>query len=122
MPRFAVLDHDWPHPHRDLLLERGGVLKAWRLPPAFDLTSPLPAVALGDHRPAYLDYEGPVAGDRGRVSRWDGGELEWESHSADEIVVRLGGIHLRGRFRLARENETQWVMTALALPAGVCHT
>jgi hypothetical protein len=110
MPRFAVLDHDWPHPHRDLFLERGGVLKAWRLPPAFDPTSPAPAVAIGDHRLAYLDYEGPVAGGRGSVSRWDGGELEWELHSADEIVVRLGGIHLRGRFHLLRMKGDEWVL------------
>jgi hypothetical protein len=110
MPRFAVLDHDWPHPHRDLFLERGGVLKAWRLPAAFDLTSPTPAVAAGDHRVAYLDYEGPVSGDRGSVSRWDGGELEWGSHSADEIVVRLGGTHLRGLFRLTRMNGDEWML------------
>ena len=122
MPRFAVLDHDWPHPHRDLFFERGGVLKAWRLPPAFDLASPVPAVAIGDHRPVYLDYEGPVSGGRGRVTRWDGGELEWERHSADDIVVRLGGTHLRGRFQLVRADGDEWVMSALAPAAGVCHT
>lgn len=111
MPRFAILDHDWPHPHRDLFLERDGVLKAWRLPAAFDPSSPIPATATADHRLAYLDSEGPVSGDRGSVSRWDGGGLEWELHSADEIVVRLGGIHLCGRFRLARVSGNEWVMS-----------
>lgn len=122
MPRFVVLDHDWPHPHRDLFLECAGVLKAWRLPPACEFSSPVPAVAAADHRPAYLEYEGPVSADRGSVSRWDAGELEWESHSADEVVVRLSGLHLRGRFRLVRVSEADWVLTPLAPAAGVCQT
>ena len=108
MPRFVVLDHDWPHPHRDLLLERDGVLKAWRLPPAFNVTSPIPAEPNFDHRLAYLDYEGAVSGDRGQVRRWDAGELVWETSLDDEIVVRLEGTHLRGRFRLVKVG-TDWV-------------
>ncbi len=108
MPRFAVLDHDWPHPHRDLLLEHDGVLRAWRLPPAFDLTSPVPAEPNFDHRLAYLDYEGPVSGDRGSVRRWDSGELVWEFVSDDDIRVRLEGMHLRGRFRLVK-SRAGWV-------------
>lgn len=105
MPRFVILDHDWPHPHRDLLLERDGVLKAWRLPPAFDPTSPVPAELNSDHRTHYLDYEGPVSGDRGSVRRWDAGGLVWETISAGEVVVQLEGVHLRGRFRLVRVGD-----------------
>jgi hypothetical protein len=104
MPRFAVLDHDWPHPHRDLLLERDGVLKAWRLPPQFDPTSPVPAEPNFDHRLVYLDYEGRVSGGRGRVRRWDAGELVWVNVSDAELVVDLAGTHLRGRFRLVKTN------------------
>jgi hypothetical protein len=102
MPRFAVLDHDWPYPHRDLLLERDGVLKAWRLPAAFDPTSPVPAEPNFDHRLVYLDYEGPLSGDRGRVTRWDGGELVWGSVSPGELRFRLKGDILRGRYRLMK--------------------
>lgn len=120
MPRFAVLDHDWPAPHRDLFLERGGVLLAWRLPPACDFTSPVPAVVAADHRPGYLDYEGPVGGDRGSVSRWDGGELVWELHSADEIHVRLAGTHLRGVFHLIRVSGTEWLVEACSPDPLVC--
>src|SRR3954466_7601408 len=110
MPRFVVLDHDWPHPHRDLLLEREGVLKAWRLPAAFDLTSPVPAEPNFDHRLIYLDYEGPLSGDRGAVRRWDAGELVWEAFGEEEIRVRLRGTYLRGQFRLARVRGNGWVM------------
>lgn len=107
MPRFVVLDHDWPHPHRDLLLEHDGVLKAWRLPPAFELTSPVPAEPNFDHRLHYLDHEGQVPGDRGSVCRWDAGELGWESINEDEIRLRLDGTHLRGRFRLVKV-DARW--------------
>ena len=109
MPRFVVLDHDRPHPHRDLLLERDGVLKAWRLPPAFDLTSPVPAEPNFDHRLHYLDHEGAVSGDRGSVCRWDAGELVWESFTEDETRVTLEGTHLRGRFRLVQA-AVGWVL------------
>lgn len=73
MPRFAVLTHDWPHPHLDLLLEAGPVLRAWRL-----LAEPapgawVPAEPNADHRLLYLDYEGPVSRGRGAVARWDAG-------------------------------------------------
>ena len=108
MPRFVVLDHDWPHPHRDLLLERDGVLKAWRLPTTFELTSPVPAEANFDHRLIYLDYEGPLSGNRGEVRRWDAGELMWEAFGEEEIRVRLDGTHLRGLFRLVK-GESGWV-------------
>lgn len=74
MPRFAILEHDWPTRHWDLLLEQGSALKSWRL-----LTEPqpghtCPAEPNADHRLLYLDYEGEVSGNRGRVQRWDHGD------------------------------------------------
>ena len=76
MPRYAILTHDWPTPHFDLLLEAGGVLKSWRLlaEPRPGVT--VPAVANVDHRLHYLDYEGPVGGNRGTVTRYAAGEYE----------------------------------------------
>ncbi|MCU0703081.1 MAG: hypothetical protein MUF18_03725 [Fimbriiglobus sp.] len=109
MLRFVVLDHDWPQPHRDLLLERDGVLKAWRLPAHFDPTSPIPAEPNFDHQLLYLDYEGPISGNRGSVRRWDAGEVVWEAFNDDEVRVWLSGTHLRGRFRLA-DGGVAWVL------------
>ena len=86
------------------------MLLSWRLPPAFDPTSPTPAEQSADHRLDYLDYEGPVSAGRGVVARWDGGELEWEHHSADELRVRQAGTHLRGAFRLLRVGGAEWVL------------
>jgi hypothetical protein len=96
VPRYVILEHDHPTLHWDLMLEHGDVLKTWRLgaPPR-----PGGAVAAQpslDHRPAYLDYEGPVSGGRGTVSRWDAGTFSWEEQGAT-VVVRLEGMRLRGR-------------------------
>ena len=82
MPRFVILAHDWPVPHFDLLLEAGGVLKSWRL-----LAEPRPGVTVpatpnADHRLHYLDYEGPVGGNRGTVTRVAGGEYEGDVSEA----------------------------------------
>lgn len=105
-PRFALLEHSWDGVHWDLLLERGGVLRTWALDgvPALGverLGRPLP-----DHRLVYLDYEGPISGDRGSVRRVDGGEygvIEWsEGEGEGRIRVRLRGRQLVGEVLLIR--------------------
>src|SRR5918995_6074940 len=73
VPRFVVLEHDWPAVHWDLLLECGPVLRAWRLLAEPGPGRAVPAEPNFDHRPVYLDYEGPLSGDRGRVWRGGGG-------------------------------------------------
>jgi hypothetical protein len=98
--RFAVLTHDWPVAHLDLFLEQNGVLRAWRLPADYQPREVCEALERHDHRLAYLDYVGPVSGDRGTVSRWDAGELEWLSETEQRIEVRLRGSRLNGDFAL----------------------
>ena len=84
MPTFVVLEHDHPELHWDFMLEHGGVLKTWRLPASWPAAGQkLPAVALADHRLQYLDYEGPVSGDRGRVVRRDRGSYELLNRRAE---------------------------------------
>lgn len=99
VPRYAILEHDWPARHWDLFLEADGVLRAWRL-----LAEPLPGAAVpaepaADHRLFYLDYEGPVSGNRGVVTRWDAGEFDW-IEDGGRVVVELRGERLVGRFTL----------------------
>jgi len=81
MPRFVILRHETPPgyhrpPHWDFMLEADGVLRTWALPekPARGLALTVEAIA--DHRLSYLEYEGEVSGDRGRVARWDWGTYE----------------------------------------------
>ena len=100
MPRYVILLHEVPPGHKiaggrgthwDLMLEQDGALRTWALAaePCGELSTE--AERLPDHRLAYLDYEGPVSGDRGIVSKWDAGEYEWLAETADRVVVRLAG-------------------------------
>ena len=102
MPHFAVLEHDHPKLHWDLLLEHGPACRTWRLasPPATD--ADIPAEALPDHRPMYLDYEGPVSGNRGTVAQWDAGRFVWLTATDEEIAVLLHGVRWSGRLELSR--------------------
>jgi hypothetical protein len=107
-PRFVVLEHDHPFVHWDLMLEVGESLRTWRLaaPPAAG--AEVEATPLGDHRRLYLDYEGPVSGDRGRVIRWDQGSFVWESEGEGLVAVRLDGARLKGLLRLQRRTAELW--------------
>lgn len=115
MPRFVILRHEPPvgsrrPPHWDLMLESGDVLRTWALAESPAAGQPIAAEALADHRTAYLDYEGPVSGDRGAVHRWDAGTFQWESNTACEIAVLLQGERLFGQARLTRvaERSPSW--------------
>ena len=104
MPRFVLLRHECPPSlgkpsHWDLMLEREGRLLTWSLaalPAAWGVDGAageeaLAATRLLDHRIAYLDYEGPISGDRGAVTRVDRGEYEAVEETDCEIRVRLRG-------------------------------
>jgi DNA polymerase Ligase (LigD) len=93
MPRFVILAHDWPTLHWDLLLEDGDVLLSWRLLAEPKASATIPVERIADHRKLYLDYEGPVSGDRGTVTRWDAGTFEWIEK---EIAARLKGFRITG--------------------------
>jgi DNA polymerase Ligase (LigD) len=107
MPRFVILTHDWPFPHYDLMLESGDMLRTWRLSGPPIEGQAVIAEPLGNHRLAYLDYEGPVSGGRGRVERWDWGSLEWRRDD-DIIEVRIVGMRLAGVISLVRQPDETW--------------
>jgi hypothetical protein len=94
--RFVLLEHRWNGVHWDFMLESGGRLRTWAIDEPVAVGRTLPARSLADHRSAYLDYEGPVSGDRGSVAQVDGGTyvpLEWMD---DRVRVRLEGRQLVG--------------------------
>ena len=76
MPQFVVLDHDWPEPHHDLLLENGASLLALRLPKWPGESACVPVRRLFDHRLIYLTYEGQISGGRGTVRRQLAGQWD----------------------------------------------
>lgn len=102
MPRFVILTHDHPILHWDFMLENEAVLRTWRLsqPPAAGAI--IFAEPLADHRLAYLDYEGPVCGNRGTVRSFDRGNYVAVEETADLVVVELSGNQLNGQASLRR--------------------
>jgi len=111
--RFVVLSHDWPEPHWDLLVEpQPGAerVATWALN-ALPGATRLEGLAerLPDHRRHYLDYEGPVEGDRGTVSRVIAGSLtvvlnDVELHF-DMNGVDRHGVAILGRLRFWRDER-----------------
>jgi len=74
MPRYVILEHDAADGrHWDFMLAGGEALATWALAERPDAAGPVAARSLADHRVAYLDYEGPISGGRGSVTRWDQG-------------------------------------------------
>lgn len=119
MPRFALLRHESPRGlHWDLLLEAGGILRTWALERLPDAGGDIACQKLADHRLAYLDYEGPVSGDRGSVSRWDRGSYRIERESDTELVVELTGERLNGwaSLRRAPDGPDRWDFSVTTVP------
>lgn len=106
MSRFVILEHDSPRGrHWDFLLETGVALTAWALTQSPDAPGAIDADSLADHRIEYLDYEGPVSGDRGTVRRWDAGIYRLERQTERELVLALEGRRLCGTATLSRPTD-----------------
>ena len=110
MPRFVILEHDHPELHWDFMLEVGGVLRTWRLTAPPRPGSAIPATVSFDHRLFYLDYEGPVSGNRGHVVAWDRGTFVGEVGDGAEVEVRLQGQRVNGTARLERDASGAWTL------------
>jgi hypothetical protein len=128
MPRYVILLHELPPGHAletargthwDLMLETDQGLRTWAL-----LSEPAGGAAiegeqLPDHRPAYLDYEGPVSGNRGQVSRWDAGKYEIELQSDEALRITLRGQRGLATARLEKAEGTHfWRVSFSADPTS----
>lgn len=79
--QWALLWHEFPpghdrENHWDLLIQEGDALRAWALD-----RNPLEhdhcrATSLADHRLLYLDWSGPLSGNRGQVTRIARGQIQ----------------------------------------------
>lgn len=101
--RFVILHHTTPGgEHWDLMLEHGDVLLTWQLlkEPTGPESLPIPAKRIGDHRKLYLDYEGPLSGGRGEVSRVESGTVEFTESDDEYFQFQLRGSRLVGDFQL----------------------
>ena len=107
--RFAVLKHvRQTDIHWDLLLQLPDrpLLATWqiRLDPAVwsSQFQAIPAMAIPDHRLIYLDFQGQIPGDRGHVTRVDGGILNLQRVEENAIRGNLRGHDLNGPLILTR--------------------
>ncbi len=124
MPRFVLLRHqclpNYKKPsHWDLMLEQRESLATWELrelPASWArllgvqqaaTLDAVPAIHLPDHRIAYLEFEGPLSGDRGVVHQCDGGAYEILSQQQGALAFRLSGATLKGEAMLSRK-EGDW--------------
>jgi hypothetical protein len=82
------------------MVEAGDVLRTWALAEEPAIGRRIAAAPLADHRLAYLDYEGPVSGDRGTVARWDRGECAIEEAAPERFVIDAHGERLVGRVEI----------------------
>lgn len=108
MKQFALLSHDHPFPHWDFLLETGEHLTTWRLlslPNSQGAAQTISAERLPDHRKMYLDYEGPVSGNRGQVQRVDRGAYILIEQTETYWQLRIEGEMLQGFATLAVEGS-----------------
>lgn len=118
---FVIQEHrDGEGVHWDLMLHRpresndpdDKVLATWRLavaPTSENLSRRLSAVALPDHRRAYLTYQGPISHGRGHCQIFDQGLYEPIESHPDFWHIRLTGRRLSGRFILKKLHAPdQW--------------
>ena len=113
---FAVLEHrSGEAVHWDLMIESTDMLTTWELsaPPSSGPDC-IGARRIFDHRRDYLDYEGPVSGNRGTVRQWDRGRCSVACAEALQWEVIFAGRRLRGRYLLRRALKgDRWEMLPL---------
>jgi len=104
--------------HYDLMLQRGQVLATWQLwvsPAGLPAGQAMAAKRIADHRIGYLDYQGPVSGGRGHVTRFDKGTYDLLDVNDTRWRVEFNGRYLAGRFELRRAGEhgEEWTLLRL---------
>ncbi|ATD72576.1 MULTISPECIES: ATP-dependent DNA ligase [Gordonia] len=113
-PIFVIQEHHARRLHYDFRLEHDGVLVSWAVPKNLptDPDQNRLAVQTEDHPMDYADFEGDIpAGEYGggHVSIWDKGTFELEKWRDKEVIVRLHGERLQGRYALIRTGDKNWL-------------
>ena len=110
---FALLEHKTPdgNVHWDFLLEVAGQerLATWRLADnPLTASGDIAAEKLPDHRRIYLEYEGPLTQNRGKVRRLDRGNAEVHAFTDENALAELAGEKLRGQATLRTSDSGMW--------------
>jgi hypothetical protein len=118
MPRFVLLHHECPPDyikpsHWDFMLEFQGSLWTWELrelPPKWcgnegESENVLSVTRLADHRIEYLDYEGPLTGSRGSVTRVASGSFAVLQNTSELLQIQLDSDLYRGVVQLTPTSQ-----------------
>lgn len=94
------------------MLACGETLRTWALEREPCVGAVITAMGLPDHRLAYLDYQGPVSGERGTVLRVDSGTYTVQSESPCGLLVKLDGEKQKWHVRLTRhaDDAQRWMV------------
>ena len=138
MPRFVLLYHDCPptyerSSHWDLMLEYGDVLRTWalaQLPHEWQATylrtsnlfpncsSPAETdevftQRLADHRRDYLEIEGELTNNRGRVARVEEGTFieQWETSLGWYVSLKGHAIDCSIELDQCHNDKTLWTLS-----------
>ncbi|MCA9040908.1 MAG: hypothetical protein KDA65_11220 [Planctomycetaceae bacterium] len=106
--RFTILTHDFPFLHWDLLVENDESLLSWRLREEPEKGRKIACEPLPDHRRLYLDYEGPVSGDRGTVLQWTTGTCDLQREGESLYRLQVESPRLQGKMILQEEANGEW--------------
>lgn len=109
--RFVIHHHITQPDHYDLMIDRGESLQSWQIPSPLlpDLLAgrEIASLRIQDHRRGYLDYQGPVSCDRGRVEILDTGEYTLGTESPPSLTITLSGRIFRGTLIISRPEGPQ---------------
>ncbi len=94
------------------MLEHDGVLLTWQIPSPDLSALPLQVRRIANHRLAYLEYEGPLTGDRGSVTRVQAGWVTIRDLNDTLCAFDLSGGRFEGAFRLelAEALDGRWLL------------
>jgi len=101
------LDPETRFSHFDLMLEKDGHLITFELQQLPIPGEKLVVRPLADHRLVYLDYEGPISGDRGHVTQWTSGRYTTVAETDEKWILELQSPRLSARIVLIRPRKSE---------------
>ena len=120
-PPTVQLRHELPDgsAHVDWMLGQDAAgeepLITFRVPRRVDeleLGETMPAERIGEHRPAYLTYEGTLSGGRGTVARLCRGRITAQEISSKRRILEISWEHheAKQRFEIVRDDSGHWTV------------
>jgi len=112
--KFVIHHHITVDNHYDLMVERGNTLITWQIPEnifnQFKSGSEIEAEKIQDHRKKYLEYQGPVSCDRGRVQIFDSGEYSDIIWNNEEIKINILGNRIQGLLSIIKNQGPMYTI------------